>query len=208
MLSFTKKLYNYPWAVLIEPLALSAASPEYTASSDSDVANPSSTSVPGRSSAVSVITSFMMSGRTFLYLHLQASSAVSVITSFMMSGEPFSTCTFSTPAVSALSRLPLDQAVVSEGTSAVSCTVPMAGVCCCITALTSMILSVCWTCESPTGLPSAHLNHKHLSCPTLELLERGVSPSREHQPVSMWASMSSARLNRTRLPFSTGISTI
>ena len=75
-----------------------------------------------------------------------------------------------------------------------------------------MILSVCWICESSTGLPSARLNHKHLSCLALELLEPGVSPSREHQrscqcTVSVLASMSSARLNHTRLPFTTGMST-
>ena len=61
-------------------------------------------------------------------------------------------------------------------------------------------------------LPSARLNHKHLSSLALEQLEPGVSPSRKHQrscrcTVSVMASMSSERLNRTRLPFTTGIST-
>ena len=75
-----------------------------------------------------------------------------------------------------------------------------------------MILSVCWTCETFTGLPSAHPNHKHLSCLASELLEPGVTHSREHQrscrcTVSVWVSTSPARLNRVRLPFSTGTST-
>ena len=53
------------WTVQIEPLALCGFSPEDTASSDSVVANPSSASAPGRSSAVSVTTSFRMSGEPF-----------------------------------------------------------------------------------------------------------------------------------------------
>ena len=64
----------------------------------------------------------------------------------------------------------------------------MVGVWCCISALTSMILSVCCACENSTGLPSARLNHKHLSCLALELLAVSV-------------------LNRTHLPFATSIST-
>ena len=60
MMSFSNRLCNCPCAGLIKPLALSAASPAFTANPDSVVANPSS--APGRSSVVSVIMSFMMSG--------------------------------------------------------------------------------------------------------------------------------------------------
>ena len=73
-----------------------------------------------------------------------------------------------------------------------------------------MILSVCWTCQNTTGFPSAHLNHKHLSCHVMELLEFGVSPSREHQQSclcfeSVRTPMFPTLLNCTRLHFATGL---
>ena len=67
-------------------------------------------------------------GRTFLHLHLQSRSDYVEITS----------------AVSAQRRPPLDHAVVSE--EHVRLLNYTNGVWCCITALASMILSVCWTC--------------------------------------------------------------
>ena len=56
--------------------------------------------------------------------------------------------------------------------------------------------------------PSAHLNHRHLSCFALELWEPGVASSRQHPRScrctgSVATSRSSARLNRTHLPFVT-----
>ena len=58
-------LYPAETMPFLASVSLSAASPECTASSDSVVANPSSTSAPGRSSVVSVITNFMMSDEPF-----------------------------------------------------------------------------------------------------------------------------------------------
>ena len=74
-----------------------------------------------------------------------------------------------------------------------------------------MILSVCWTCETFTGLPSAHLNHgicraSHQSCWNLVLQPHGNTNDLV-DVLYQWASTSPARLNRVRLPFSTGTST-
>ena len=65
-------------------------------------------------------------------------------------------------------------------------------------------------CAGPVGAPRGH---RHLSFVTLELWEPGVASSRKHQrscrcTASVATSRSSARLNRTHLPFiPTGTST-
>ena len=147
--------------VLVEPLALlrDAASPEDIASSGSLVTNTSSASAPGRSSVISLNTSFRMSGRPFCTCappKLHRSDFVS--NASVVSPQP---------------RLPLDRAVDSEEPPPSPGTLWMTDVWSCITALTS---------AGPLGAsrPSAHLDHRHLSCLALEQWEPGVASSRQH----------------------------
>ena len=120
-------------------VSLSAASPEYTASLDSVVVNPSSTSAPGRSSVVSVIMIFMMSD------------------------EPFCPCT-SIPARTSLRKRRLyhhSHVYHSIKLSSLVSEEPLPSpelyewlVFGLVSQLSSMNPSVCWTCESSTGLPN------------------------------------------------------